>query len=363
MNAQPRHLDALTGIRGIAAWAVVLYHVRLSLTGILPADAIAVLGRGYLAVDLFFILSGFVIWYNYADRLATGGARRTGEFLWRRFARIWPLHATMLAAFATFAAMAALSGRPNPDMPFAQLPLQLLLIQNWGFTAHTGWNVPAWSISTEFAAYLAFPGIVLIASKVRRPATRLLLAAALAAAIQAIFSSHGYRSLGDDISGLGLVRCLVEFSLGTIACMIWRASGARTARAWPWVLAAAGWGTLGLVLGWPQTAVIPLFFTATILALASDTGPVSRILSVPAVVWLGEVSYSTYLSHTFLFLIFKLLFVDETLQVGWAGLAAYLLIVLATSALLYRLVERPAQRWLNARAPRWAAYRRPLPAN
>jgi peptidoglycan/LPS O-acetylase OafA/YrhL len=69
----PRHLDALTGLRGIAAWLVVLYHIRLSLVSILPPGVIAVLARGYLAVDLFFVLSGFVMWYNYAAPLASGG--------------------------------------------------------------------------------------------------------------------------------------------------------------------------------------------------------------------------------------------------------------------------------------------------
>ena len=51
-RAAPRHLDALTGIRGIAAWGVVLYHIRLSLAGLLPAPAIAALGKGYLAVKM-----------------------------------------------------------------------------------------------------------------------------------------------------------------------------------------------------------------------------------------------------------------------------------------------------------------------
>jgi peptidoglycan/LPS O-acetylase OafA/YrhL len=99
MSASPRHLDALTGIRGIAAWGVVLYHIRLSLTGLLPAPVIAVFAKGYLAVDLFFILSGFVIWYNYAARIADGGAGAARLFLWRRFARVWPLHGAILAGF------------------------------------------------------------------------------------------------------------------------------------------------------------------------------------------------------------------------------------------------------------------------
>ena len=71
--------------------------------------------------------------------------------------------------------------------------------------------------------------------------------------------------------------------------------------------------------------------------------------------WLGDISYSTYLGHFFLFVLFKLAFVGADLQLGWAGLAGYLALVLAASAALYRGLEKPAQRWLNARAPAFAA--------
>jgi len=60
-------LRALTAARGVAAWLVVLYHIRLSIAG-LPAPLVATLGKGYLAVDFFFLLSGFVIGYAYDDR-------------------------------------------------------------------------------------------------------------------------------------------------------------------------------------------------------------------------------------------------------------------------------------------------------
>ena len=75
------HLGALTGIRGIAAWVVVLFHVRVTLVHSLPGWVLAVIAKGYLAVDLFFILSGFVLWYNYGERLQGGGLCRCGQLL------------------------------------------------------------------------------------------------------------------------------------------------------------------------------------------------------------------------------------------------------------------------------------------
>ena len=97
------HLAALTGLRGIAAWWVVFYHARLSLTEWMPEAGTAIAASGYLAVDLFFMLSGFVMWLNYGERLRREGAAGAPAFWWRRFARIWPLHAAVLGAMVAFA--------------------------------------------------------------------------------------------------------------------------------------------------------------------------------------------------------------------------------------------------------------------
>ena len=88
MASRTDELLPLTALRGIAAWWVVLFHLRLFLVPYLPAGAMAVLARGNLAVDLFFLLSGFVIHLNYAERV-TPDAASVGDFLFRRFARIY----------------------------------------------------------------------------------------------------------------------------------------------------------------------------------------------------------------------------------------------------------------------------------
>lgn len=362
-TSSPRHLDALTGIRGIAAWGVVLYHIRLSLTAILPPELIGLMAKGYLAVDLFFILSGFVIWYNYAGRIAQGGWAETRLFLWRRFARVWPLHAAILAAFMAFVALLVLTGRDAAGYPLAELPLHLLLVQNWGLTPDLTWNHPAWSISTEFAAYLLFPVLVLAARWDRMPGWALvLLAGGVAALLHLLFAARGYDGLGDDIPGMGLWRCLAGFTLGCLMCQLWqRWSGLRHAATLA-VLAGiaivlAGWG-----LGLPETAFVPALFLALLLALALGRGPLVSLLGGRVLTWLGEVSYSTYLAHFFLFILWKIAFVDASLQLSWASLAGYLLLVLAASAALYYALEKPAQRWLNRHPPRWAVRAPALPA-
>jgi peptidoglycan/LPS O-acetylase OafA/YrhL len=353
-RASPAHLNALTGIRGIAAWLVVLYHIRLSLADILPAPVIAAFAKGYLAVDLFFILSGFVLWYNYADRLRAGGPGEAGAFLWRRIARIWPLHAFILALFVAFSLVLVTTGRDSSAYPFAELPLHLLLVQNWGFTSELRWNDPAWSISTELAAYLVFPLVVLAARWERLPTPALLaVGAALLGAIPLLFWAHGETVLGARIPQLGLPRCLLEFALGNLLCLFWlRSRGHRHAGRIA-LAACAAILLAALGLGWAETVFLPAAFLAGLLALALGRGVLARTLGGAIPRYLGEISYSTYLAHTFLFLVFKLAFVDASLQLDWPRFLGFLLVVLGASVALYHGVEKPAQRWLGRHRPRW----------
>jgi peptidoglycan/LPS O-acetylase OafA/YrhL len=348
-------LDALTGIRGLAAWLVVIYHVWASLHDIWPESVIAVFAKGYLAVDLFFVLSGFVLWFNYVERLREGGRAQTWSFLWRRFSRVWPLHAFIMLLFVGLALALVFIGKPSHRYPLAELPMHFLLIQNWGFTDHLSWNDPAWSISTEFAAYLVFPLIALAVRWDRLGAGALLaVALALCAGVAALFAAAGTRSLGDHITDLGLWRCLAQFCLGVLACLLWNRWQTRPGAAPMAALASAAMLGAGLAFGLPETVFAPAVFFTAILALALDRGPVARLLSTRAAVYLGEISYSTYLSHFLLWILFKIVVVHDHLQIGWGELAGYLALVAAASVFLYHGVEKPAQNWLNARRPRWA---------
>jgi len=331
-------LRALTSARGIAAWLVVLYHIRGGIAGLPPA-AEALFAKGYLAVDFFFLLSGFVIWLTWHARLRDPAA--IPRFLQKRIARIWPLHAAMLAAAVALALLLRATGRDDPAFPFAELPLHLLLVQNWGFTDTLRWNDPAWSISCELAAYLLFPLLVLAIDWRRLPDMALV-----ALAVAMLFGLHvgmqGATSLGADIPRFGLMRCLAEFATGSVLAAlflrrpraVWPASAA--------LLAAAAW-----TLGMPETLAAPATFAAALLTLALTAGRPGHPLEGRALHWLGEISYATYLSHFLLWKAFKLPLANATLGLPW--IALYLLLVLIASAALYHGLERPAQRWINRR--------------
>lgn len=355
MNGNTRHLDALTGIRGIAAWLVVIYHTRWSLTAIWPAEVIAVFAKGYLAVDLFFMLSGFVIFYNYADRLSSGDGAQVRQFLWRRFARVWPLHGFMLAAYMAFVGVLLATGRDTAPYPLADLPLNLILVQNWGFTDELSWNHPAWSISTEAAAYLLFPLVAAaLPWKQLAPRALLLRAGVLIVGLHLAFVLAGHSELGKDIAQMGIWRCLFGFALGMVLCALWQQLRDRAGLAPKAGAVALGLIVAGFALGLPEALFVPAAFFAGLLALATGRGWPIRFLSSRPLLYLGEISYSTYLGHYLLWTVWKIAFVDDSMQLGGVSLAGFLATVFASSALLYHRVEKPAQLWLNAHPPRWA---------
>jgi peptidoglycan/LPS O-acetylase OafA/YrhL len=341
-------LRALTGARGLAAWAVVFYHIRGALAWAPPA-AIAVLTKGYLAVDFFFLLSGFVIWLSWHVRLREAGV---APFLHKRVARIWPLHLVMLAAAVLLALLLAATGRPDPAFPLAELPLHLLLLQNWGFTTALRWNDPAWSISCELAAYLLFP-LLIAAVDWRRLPTMALVATAAAILLLLHAIMAGQSGLGAAIPRFGLARCLTEFATGTILAALFL----RRPPLWP-CLAVGAACLLARALGAAETLAVPATFAALLLALALTSGRPGNPLAARTIHYLGEISYATYLSHFLLWKVFKLAAVRDATAVPPLLITAYLLLVLAASVALYHLVERPAQRRVNAwRWPRRTAAR------
>ncbi len=345
-----RHeLRALTSLRGIAAWFVVLYHIRLSVAGLAPG-AVAFFAKGYLAVDFFFLLSGFVIWLSWGDRLHRERWRAVPAFLHKRIARIWPLHIAMLAAAVGLAMLLVVTGHAAPgDYPFAQLPLHVLLLQNWGFTDHLAWNDPSWSISCELGAYLLFPLLALAIDWKRVPTPAVIGAGvALLVLLHATMAEGGAPNLGYDIARFGLRRCILEFACGTtIAALWWRWRDRPRGPAW----ISAGVALL-LMLFWatdtlPETLAIPAAFASALLAFALTSGAKGNPLDAGWLHYLGEISYATYLSHFMLFVLFKLALVSDAHAVPPLLIGLYLVMVLCASVALYHLVERPAQGWIN----------------
>jgi peptidoglycan/LPS O-acetylase OafA/YrhL len=353
-TARPAEGDllALTSIRGVAAWWVVLFHMKALSWPLLPGWSRGIIASGNLAVDLFFVLSGFVIYLNYGERL-TSGRMDPKEFLFRRFARVYPLHLLMLIGFAGYAIGALLFGSAQAsEQGWPNFFGTLVLVQAWGFSDALKWNMPAWSISAEAFAYVLFPTLLVkIAPRRRRSWVLIAAIVLLGLSIHGFFWVAGYH-FPNAVSRTGLARCLAQFAMGMMVCELWQRSRGRTGVAAP-LLALAGLGGIGW--WWIGAPVVPIAWAALVLGLALL--PARGPLAWRPAVWLGKISYATYLSHYLILTLFKLLFVEEGKPVTPALLLLYLASVLAASALLYHGFERPAQDRLLA----WWKRRRPVP--
>ena len=152
----PSDIRPLTSLRICAALWVLVYHFRNHLD--LGLDRFGLAFKGYLGVDLFFILSGFILSHVYTRAWAE---RRFhyGSFLWARLARVYPVHLVTLGATIAIWLVALRLGVGFEPQAFdpRMLPQHLLLVHAWGTTPTVQWNFPSWSISAEWFAYLCFP--------------------------------------------------------------------------------------------------------------------------------------------------------------------------------------------------------------
>jgi peptidoglycan/LPS O-acetylase OafA/YrhL len=346
--SRPQVIPALTSIRGIAAWWVVLYHFRQYLPAGSPDWLSALTAHGYLAVDLFFILSGFVLALNYAESFRGSLAGAT-NFYQLRFARIYPLHFVMLMLFLLNPLAIALfsAGGDTSAYGWDYFVLSLFLVQNWGFSTELAWNVPAWSISTEVFAYLVFPfAAVLMRRVIMTVGSALLVMMAFLIALALAAQAAG-GSLGDDIPAFGLTRCCLQFLLGMLVWRLRDRIGFATPRlSHAAILLAAGLILAYVLLPIGDALVIPTAFALLVFGLADPLARPGIWLNASWLEILGLISYSTYLSHFFIRSWVKFVLVRPGIP-EWIPLLVYLLLVALASIVLYRMVEVPARHWLR----------------
>jgi len=352
----PPRLQALTGIRGVAAWWVVVYHVHGEMTVAFGPLATEIAAWGFVAVDFFFQLSGFIIALNYFDRVPPGSAKAWRTYLMARFSRVYPMHALILLAYlANPLVILCCSSEKylGARYDINYYVMSIFLVQNWGFTEFIAWNVPAWSVSTEAFAYICFP---LLAAAVRLVAGAGLLAAGRCAIFYlviylgfvALWSGFGH-GLGGEIARHGLLRCVAQFFLGVVLYAIWRhAPTGMKVPSWLFgVLALAGMAATPLDLA-PDYILVPPTCSCLIYWLATTRGGLARVFESPLLVRLGEISYATYISHYLVRDWVKFLLMDGP-QASLGVFMAYLLGVAVASVVLYHLVEEPARAWLLGR--------------
>lgn len=338
-----QELYSLTAIRGILAWWVVLYHFRDPLSSVTPSPIFHIISNGYLAVDFFFVLSGFVLSYRYIGPRLSQSHFRYINFTMHRWRRIYPAHIVVLLLFTVNPVLhlyLSNSGVIPQTYDPAYFLLSCLLVQNWGFTDELAWNVPAWSISTEWFAYLCFPGMLILLRKVNSVTFEWLLYLLLIAyALPQSAGSFG-DSLGESIPEFGLLRCLMEFAIG---CLTWRLletlGPVKTLHRLLFGLGAVvplACYASGLL---PDYATVPLAFSSTICLLAyAPLDAFGRPIAMTLLL-MGRMSYSTYIVHYLIRSWVKMAMIEGS-PAGIYFLLVYLGLSLLGSILLYLYVER-----------------------
>ncbi|HDK9819363.1 acyltransferase [Escherichia coli] len=337
-----KEIKSLTGIRGIAALYVVLYHTVGSI--IFP--------NGYLAVDLFFILSGFIMCVVYNDSFNDSiTIKDYTNFMLHRFARIYPLY-IFLVALAIIAFYAF-----GKHFTAKEILSNILLIQNLGLSKSI--VGPSWSVSVEFILYLFFPFVFFLCSKFR--AIKYFLWMLCFSLYFYITKSHSEFIIGssDGKGGLDLwkhdgvgavLRGFAGFCSGVFIYFLYRANFHNIIKK-----------SLSQILITLSICIIIYFtsnldilctilFQALILSLAlNENGLVSKILQSNIIMYMGRISFSIYLVH---FLIGE--FVWNYIKIPNTCISPRLVSILIIISLsfisahiLHKYVELPARKYIR----------------
>ncbi len=352
---QRTELRALTSLRGLAAMAVVLQHFSATAAGLSSSWIPSLVPHGYMAVDFFFVLSGFIMAYNYLPGFEANGMQEFRPFLFKRIARIFPLGIAVTVLILACAGIASLWGRADlfipanvlqGDLTFATL-VNLAHLQ--GFLPRFSFNGPSWSVSLELGTYLLFPALLqLYVGPERRTAA---LATAASVATLVLLQCYAPKSINERPIAWDIARCIAEFGLGLMVYRAYRGSPRlRAIGADRWTIAITALTILSSVLR--LDLVTALCFPALVLAYATNRGRAGRLLSTRVLHDLGTISFSVYLLHNLLRTPAAAVLTylhPEKLPPAQALLFAFLasLPVLPLATLAYHLVEKPGRTALN----------------
>jgi len=355
-------LSGLTGVRFYAALFVYWYHVILIIPGMYAlAGRSLFLDAAEGGVSFFFVLSGFILTYNYADVFRDGiSAASYKRFIWDRLTKIYPVHFLALLLVLPIATLS-----PQLRLDWRAVPLHLLLLQCFwpsstpAFSSYL--NVPSWSISCEWFFYLLGPVVMFLASGNRRRWVLVAVVMAYACGL-GLFLWHGQ---SDEARFYFVSRFapsrFVEFLLGVFLARVFLTSSGQKLAGVSGLAQATGIGLL--IAGAMSRPYVPwplwgglLYVPGSILlvlGLAHDRGFFVAHLSRPWLNLLGRATFSLYLIHTPLLRAVRGL----CLYLGWevrswpvfgAVVIAMFMVVQTAALLVYSGYEIPLQQRLRS---------------
>ena len=360
---QSEYYSALDGFRGLLAVFVAIYHT----IWVSHPQEWRFFENGPVIIDLFFAFSGFLMWRLYADRMEN--SVQAGEFLKRRFARLYPLHLFMLFVFVVYAIARLVAHKmgishhsPGEILPFQSgssegfwgIIQHLTMMNAMGLSETLNFNPPSWTVGAEFYTYLIFAGMMLWV----RPRKQIDFAIIGLFIVLIYGALSGVKPNMDINHDYGFWRCVAGFYTGVLAAVNFPSLRTYIANFSRLAATALEALTLGAciafvvyVSGKGQFFVAPFIF-AFVIVFASGRGAISSFMSERIFQYLAKISYSVYLVHVIIAFFFAIClerFLGE-LPTGWDGdlwLYIYLCVVLAVSHCTYHLIEVPGGRFIR----------------
>lgn len=367
-NALPVNIVSLTPLRGIAASLVAVFHFQIYFLRFVQPGQSMFIDKCYLMVDLFFIMSGFLIMHVYkeqfSERISVAAFKK---FLTARFARIYPLHfiTLLLLVVLFYIKLRDEAGLYNP----AAITTHIFLLHSFRLHDDLTWNIPSWSISAEWWSYVFFPVLCLFLSRFKKTGVAIIALLSVTAYLLILFvlprtgalPGAGWKNTLDVTYDYGFVRSIGGFMLGMLLYMAYAKEAVR--KLFSSDILAVIFVLLLLTAmhkGLPDILFIP-GFAILILVLTSNTGYISKWFNNKPLTYLGDISYSVYLIH---FLLITLLHLEAyslrevihlksstTFFYGLGICTLYFAVLVGLSALSYNIIEKPLRKWINQK---WA---------
>jgi len=346
MLSSREQIDSLTGLRAVAAGWVMLMHFReITPTRIWKFPIVdTLIANGAFGVDIFFVLSGFILCHVYWGSFCSGvTADQCRKFMLYRFARIYPVHlvtfAVMLGLLAVKLIISGGGGLPERYDPIT-IATTLTLTHAWVPGIQTP-NMPAWSISAEWFAYILFPALCFLLSY-----SKWTQAFYVAAGFGlAFFEPLGPNDLAHVLSGFLVGMAAYRAMPGVHWMKIGRFTGL-------FLIAVVAFWAQG---PFPRVGIGLLLFATLIVTLADSKDLLSRFLGLRVIVYLGEISYSLYMIHWPARVVVRnglqMLGILDTLPPALV-MGSFVLVTLMGAIASYHFVELPGRALLRSSAIR-----------
>jgi peptidoglycan/LPS O-acetylase OafA/YrhL len=345
----PRNIDTLTGVRGYAALWVVFFHLKTDPYFLALWTPGPFIRAGFWGVDVFFVLSGFVLSHVYESKFAEKvDLKEYLHYLGLRLARMYPLHLVTFLAALGLVAVSHSVGNASLNGSFYDAVMNLALLHAWGTTSGEGFNTVSWSISAEWFAYLfLLIPCLRVLRKVPLPALYLLTGVVWSLLILVYVPLTPSKVL-NMTAEFGVLRIVPEFLGGYVAFQT-----VKKIHNLPYLFDLMGLaGFTGIIVVTLHTQLQILLLPVCMLFLIglSGEGPIAyRVFGNRASLFLGETSYSIYMSHFMLLWIVNGIAKRAEIPIlPWAGLSVvglYLVLLIVVSYALYATVERSCRRW------------------